>query len=187
MENIAFGAVTKLGRFRPSAIPRLSRLIPSSGRTEYVKSSYEIFASPRWVRFYEMEYAVPREHIVEAVNGVRAAITDNGFNIGFPVEVRFTAPDDIPLSTASGRDSAYVAVHVAKGMDYEPYFRAVEDVMNKLEGRPHWGKLNFQTADVLKTRYPMWDKFQAVRETLDPNRVFANDYTERVLGGLVRV
>ncbi|MBA2608520.1 MAG: FAD-binding protein [Actinobacteria bacterium] len=182
MENILFGAVVKAGRFRPTAIPRLSRLIPSSGRTEYVKSSYEIFASPRWVRFYEMEYAVPREHIVEAVNGVRAAVKDNGFNIGFPVEVRFTAPDDIPLSTASGRDSAYVAVHVAKGMDYEPYFRAVEDVMNKLEGRPHWGKLNFQTADVLKTRYPMWDRFQAVREKLDPAGVFRNEYTDRVLG-----
>jgi L-gulonolactone oxidase len=28
----------------------------------------------------------------------------------------------------------------------------------------------------------MWDKFQAVRERLDPNGVFRNDYTDRVLG-----
>ncbi len=182
MENIVFGAVVKAGRFRPSAIPRLSKLIPSSGRVEYVKSSYEIFASPRWVRFYEMEYAVPRKHVAEALNGVRAAIKDNDFKIGFPVEVRFTAPDDIPLSTASGRESAYIAVHVAKGMDYQPYFRAVEDVMNGLEGRPHWGKLHFQTADTLAPRYPMWDKFQKVRGRLDPNGVFANAYTDRVFG-----
>ena len=74
------------------------------------------------------------------------------------------------------------AVHVAKGMDYEPYFRGVEDLMNTLEGRPHWGKLNFQTADVLKTRYEKWDAFQAVRNKLDPNRVFQNEYTQRVLG-----
>lgn len=182
MENIAFGAVTKMGRLRPSAIPRLSKLIPSSGRVEYVKPSHSVFASPRWVKFYEMEYSVPRKHVAEALNGIRAVIDDNKLFIGFPVEVRFTAPDDIPLSTASGRESAYLAVHVAKGMDYETYFRGVEDLMNKLEGRPHWGKLNFQTADVLKTRYPKWDTFQKVRNTLDPNRVFQNDYTQRVLG-----
>ena len=182
MENIAFGAITKLGRLRPSAIPRLGRLIPSSGRVEYVKPSHSVFASPRWVKFYEMEYAVPRANVVAAVNGVRSVIKDNDLKIGFPVEVRFTAPDDIPLSTASGRESAYVAVHVAKGMDYEPYFCGVEDLMNTLEGRPHWGKLNFQTADVLKTRYEKWDAFQAVRNKLDPNRVFQNAYTQRVLG-----
>ena len=61
--------------------------------------------------------------------------------------MRFTAPDDIPLSTASGRESGYLAVHVDKGMEYETYFRGVEDIMNELEGRPHWGKLHFQTAD----------------------------------------
>lgn len=182
MENIAFGAVTKLGKMRPSAIPRLSKLIPSSGRVEYIKPSFQIFASPRWVKFYEMEYSVPREHVGTALNAIRALIDDKGLFIGFPVEVRFTAPDDIPLSTASGRRSAYLAVHVAKGMDYETYFRGVEEIMNGLEGRPHWGKLNFQTADVLKTRYPRWNEFQAVRDRLDPNRVFQNAYTQRVLG-----
>ncbi len=182
MENIAFGAVTKLGKLRPSAIPRLSKLIPSSGRVEYVKPSYQVFASPRWVKFYEMEYSVPRQHVGTALNAIRALIDDKGLFIGFPVEVRFTAPDDIPLSTASGRESAYLAVHVAKGMDYETYFHGVEEIMNGLEGRPHWGKLNFQTADVLKTRYPMWEKFQSVRDRLDPNRVFQNTYSQRVLG-----
>jgi L-gulono-1,4-lactone dehydrogenase len=182
MENIAFGAVTKLGRFRPSAIPRLSRLIPSSGRVEYVKPSYQVFASPRWVKFYEMEYSVPRRHVGTALNGIRKLIDDKGLFIGFPVEVRFTAADDIPLSTASGRESAYLAVHVAKGMEYETYFRGVEEIMNGLEGRPHWGKLHFQTADVLATRYPKWNAFQKVRGQLDPNGVFANAYTDRVFG-----
>jgi L-gulonolactone oxidase len=182
MENIAFGAVTKAGRFRPSAIPRLSKLIPSSGRVEYVKPSYQIFASPRWVKFYEMEYSVPRRHVGTALNAIRSLIDDKGLFIGFPVEVRFTAPDDIPLSTASGRESAYLAVHVAKGMDYETYFRGVEEIMNGLEGRPHWGKLHFQSAETLAPRYEKWDAFQKVRDRLDPNRVFQNDYTQRVFG-----
>ena len=67
-------------------------------------------------------------------------------------------------------------------LPYEAYFREVEAIMRELDGRPHWGKLHFQTADVLATRYPMWDKFQAVRGKLDPNGVFANAYTDRVFG-----
>jgi len=182
LENLAFGAVTKASLLRPSAIPRLSRLMPSSGRTEYVESSARIFASPRWVKFYEMEYAVPRAAVPDALNGIRALIDERGLKIGFPVEVRFTAADDIPLSTASGRDTGYLAVHVAKGLPYEEYFSGVETIMDRFEGRPHWGKLHFQTAATLAPRYPDWDRFQAVRRRVDPTGTFANAYTDRVLG-----
>jgi L-gulono-1,4-lactone dehydrogenase len=182
LENVAFGLVNRVGRMRPKLIPRLQKLVPSSGSTEYVKPSHKIFASPRFVKFLEMEYAVPRAAVPDALNRIRALIDDNGMRIGFPVEVRFTAPDDIPLSTASGRETGYLAVHVYKGMPHEPYFRGVEAIMNSLEGRPHWGKLHFQTADVLATRYPEWDRFQGVRRRLDPEGRFANAYTDRVLG-----
>jgi hypothetical protein len=67
--------------------------------------------------------------------------------------VRFTAADDIPLSTAAGRDSAYLAVHMFNGQPYEKYFRAVEEVMKDLDGRPHWGKLHYQDAETLSGRY----------------------------------
>jgi L-gulonolactone oxidase len=58
----------------------------------------------------------------------------------------------------------------------------VEAIMNGVEGRPHWGKMHYQTARTLAPRYPQWDRFIGVRERLDPNRVFANAYLERVLG-----
>jgi L-gulonolactone oxidase len=182
LENVAFGLVNRVGRMRPSLIPRLQRLVPSSGKTEYVEASHKIFASPRFVRFMEMEYAVPRAAVPEALNRIRAFIDESRMRIGFPVEVRFTAPDDIPLSTASARETGYLAVHVYKGMPYERYFRGVEGIMNSLEGRPHWGKMHFQTAATLAGRYPEWDRFQAVRRRLDPDGRFANEYTDRVLG-----
>jgi len=102
--------------------------------------------------------------------------------VSFPVEVRCTAADDIPLSTASGRDSAYLAVHMFRGQAYEKYFRAVEAVMKDLDGRPHWGKLHYQAADTLRERYPRFGEFLAVRDTVDPYGRFANDYLDRVLG-----
>ena len=100
----------------------------------------------------------------------------------FPIEVRTTAADDAILSTAAGRDSGYVAVHMFEGMAWEPYFRAVEAVMDELDGRPHWGKRHFQGAATLRGRYPEWDDFQVVRRRLDPGGRFANAYTDRVLG-----
>jgi FAD-linked oxidoreductase len=181
-ENVLFGLACRLGKLRPSAIPRLVRSVPSAGRVSYVDASHRVFASPRHVRFVEMEYAIPREACGEALERVRAMVRDRGFQISFPVEVRFTAGDDIPLSTAHGRDTCYIAVHLYRGTPYHAYFSAVEQIMDDYGGRPHWGKLHFQTAATLAPRYPEWDRFQAVRRRLDPDGRFANAYTRRVLG-----
>ena len=118
------------------AHPTALALIPSSGRVEYVDRSYRVFASPRLVQFYEMEYSIPREACAEALNRVRKFVDQSGLNISFPVEVRFTAPDDIPLSTAYGRPSCYIAVHVYQGMQYQPVLRG---------GRGHHGRLRRPT------------------------------------------
>ena len=182
MENYAFGALCYIGRFAPRFIPRLSKALPSTGRTEYVNASHRIFASKRLVRFYEMEYSICRDAVAEALNRVRRMVDDCGFLLNFPVEVRFTAGDDIPLSTGTGRNNAYIAVHVFKGMKYEPYFREVEAIMSDYEGRPHWGKIHFKTADSLEPLYPEWKRYIEVRNRLDPEGVFTNDYLRRVLG-----
>jgi L-gulonolactone oxidase len=96
--------------------------------------------------------------------------------------VRVLGADDAYLSTANGRKTVYIAVHMFNGMEWEPYFRAVEQIMNSLEGRPHWGKRHFQTAETLAPRYPDWDRFQQIRTELDPQGTFANRYTDAVLG-----
>jgi FAD/FMN-containing dehydrogenase len=102
--------------------------------------------------------------------------------VSFPIEVRFVAADDAMLSTAHGRDTAYVAVHQYVGSDWAPYFRAVEEVMLDLDGRPHWGKRHEARADVLAPRYPDWDRFADLRAGLDPGGVFVNDHLARTLG-----
>jgi L-gulonolactone oxidase len=185
LANHAFHAFCLAGRALPRRIPAINRGVTRLiGTTRRVDRSFEVFASPRLVRFTEMEYAVPRERIVEAVQGVRELIERQRFAVPFPIEVRFVAPDDAFLSTAAARETAYVAVHMFRGMPWEPYFRAVEELMDGLEGRPHWGKRHFQTAETLRPRYPEWDSFQAVRARLDPEGRFANAYVDRVLGRL---
>ena len=182
MENYAFGAVCRIGRARPSLIPRLATALPSSGSREYVDQSFKIFASPRIVRFYEMEHALPVEALVPALKEIRAMVDRKGYLLNFPVEVRFTKGDDVPLSTAYGRDSAYIAVHVYKGMECEPFFRDVEDILRAYDARPHWGKMHYREADELSKLYPRWDEFITLRNQLDPQRTFSNAYSDTVFG-----
>ena len=182
MENYAFGALCRVGRARPSLIPRLATALPSSGSREYVDQSFKIFASPRIVRFYEMEHALPVEALVPALREIRAMVDRKGYLLNFPVEVRFTKGDDVPLSTAFGRDSAYIAVHVYKGMECEPFFRDVEDILRAYDARPHWGKMHYRDAEELSKLYPRWDEFIALRNKLDPQRTFSNVYSDTVFG-----
>jgi L-gulonolactone oxidase len=128
-----------------------------------------------------MEYALPREHGPEAARRVVEWVRANRYPVFFPIEMRVSAAEDSSLAMAHGRDSAYVAVHQYRGMEWRPYFEAVEAIMDEYGGRPHWGKRHFQTAASLAPRYPAWDEFQRARDTLDPDRVFANEYTDRVL------
>jgi FAD-linked oxidoreductase len=185
LTNRTFEMFCRIGRRLPERIPEINRLVTRlAGSSKRIDRSDRIFASPRLVRFTEMEYALPREHTTEAVRRVLEAIEQRGFAVPFPIEVRTVAPDDAMLSTAYGRESGYVAVHMYRGMQWRPYFEAVEEIMSSLDGRPHWGKRHFQTVATLRGRYPEWDRFQTVRARLDPGGWFANAWTDRVLGSV---
>ena len=183
LENWALEAISAAGKAFPRAIPSLSRLaawLASGGKA--TDRSDLIFANERRVRFTEMEYGVPREHGPEAARRVIEWVRSNRYPVFFPIEMRVTAADDALLSPSHERDTAYIAVHQYRGMEWRPYFEAVEAIMDSYGGRPHWGKRHFQTAATLAERYPRWADFQAARDELDPGRVFANEYAERVLG-----
>lgn len=184
LANAAFSAVCQVGRRRPSLIPQLNRRsVRLMGSRTYTAASHEVFSSPRRVRFVEMEYAVPRAAVGKALTAIRAVIDRERLMVSFPVEVRVAKGDDIPLSTAYGRDSAYLAIHMYRGgPDYERYFRAVERELMAMEGRPHWGKLHYRSSADLRPVYPQFEAFLAAREQADPARVFRNSYLDRVLG-----
>ena len=177
-----FAVFNRVGRRFPRAIPLLNRTAArAASRRERVDWSFRVFASPRLVRFHEMEYAVPRERAADAVRGAREILARHP--VSFPIELRLVAADDALLSPAYGRDSAYVAVHLFEGMAWEAPFREVERLMSGFGGRPHWGKWSFLGAEELAPRYPEWDVFQAARRELDPGRRFENEWVRRVLGG----
>ncbi|MEU5945089.1 D-arabinono-1,4-lactone oxidase [Micromonospora sp. NPDC047465] len=183
LSNTVFEGACRLGRAVPALAPRISA-VSARALTErrYTGRSDKVFCTPRRVRFVEMEYGLPREALGEALGALRRIVDGLPFKVLFPVEVRFTAADDIWLSHGYGRESAYVAVHQYVGMPYEPYFRAFEQVAEGLGGRPHWGKLHWRDAGSLAPAYPRFPDFLAERDRLDPDRLFTNPHLTRILG-----
>ncbi|MCD9872875.1 D-arabinono-1,4-lactone oxidase [Streptomyces guryensis] len=183
LSNGVFQVAQWVGRAAPATVPTIAQISSKalSART-YTDIPYRVFTSPRRVRFVEMEYAVPREALPETLRELKTMVERSDLRISFPVEVRTAPADDIALSTASGRDSAYVAVHMFRGTPYQAYFTAAERILTAHEGRPHWGKVHTRDAEYFSGVYPRFGEFTALRDRLDPDRRFQNDYLRRVLG-----
>ncbi|GLX94401.1 D-arabinono-1,4-lactone oxidase [Herbidospora sp. NBRC 101105] len=183
VENTLFGVANRVGARFPSIIPPVNRLSGTVlGTSETCDTAYKVFTSVREVRFLETEWAIPRRHLADALREVRALVERSPWRISFPVEVRVTPPSTAWLSTAYDRDSAYIACHVYRRTPNPGYFAAVEEIMTGLDGRPHWGKMHNTDATYLSQVYPRFRDFVALRDRVDPDRLFANAYLDRVLG-----
>ncbi len=183
LSNRVFGWTNRLGNRSPKLVRKINDI---SGRAlterRYSDVPHKVFTSPRRVVFREMEYAVPREAALDALREVRATIDASDWTISFPIEVRVCPADDVPLSTAYERPSVYLAFHMNAQTDHTDYFHGIEQLLCRYDGRPHWGKLHTRTAADLAPAYPRWADVQALRERLDPDRIFTNAYLDRVLG-----
>src|SRR5580693_877850 len=182
LSNTLFGLTCRLGQRYPGTIPAINGIATRAlGARQYTDTSHRVFTSRRRVRFKEQEYAVPREQLAAVLAEVRALFARRDWRISFPIEVRVAPPDDIWLSTAYGRATGYIAIHVFHQAPHEDYFREVEAVMTAVGGRPHWGKMHSRDAAYLRGVYPEFADFVALRDELDPARRFSNSYLDQVL------
>ncbi|HEX9623528.1 MAG TPA: D-arabinono-1,4-lactone oxidase [Streptosporangiaceae bacterium] len=183
LSNSVFGATCRLGQLAPGMIPRVNSAASRAlSARSYTDAPFRVFTSPRRVRFKEQEYAIPAEHLTAVLGEVRALFARRDWRISFPIEVRLAPADEPWLSTAHGRDSAYIAIHVFHAAPHAEYFAAVESIMTAVGGRPHWGKMHTRDAEYLRGVYPRFDEFIAIRDSVDPARRFGNDYLKQVLG-----
>ncbi|MER8024689.1 D-arabinono-1,4-lactone oxidase [Glutamicibacter protophormiae] len=183
LSNCGLQAICSAGAAMPRMIPRLngfaSRVL--SDRS-YTASWNQTFISPRRVKFTEMEYALPLENFAAAFAELRRYFTTRPAPVVFPLEVRTTAGDDTWLGTASGRNSVYIAVHRYIRDRVPQYFPEMESILRSHGGRPHWGKQHTLRAPDLAQLYPRFQDFRAVRQQVDPQGLFVNDYLRELLG-----
>ncbi|WP_051681907.1 D-arabinono-1,4-lactone oxidase [Cellulomonas sp. HZM] len=183
LSNRLFSGVNRLASAVPRITPALNNLSARGlSARRYTAPSHEVFISPRRVVFREMEYAVPREHLRGVLEEIDGWLRSTSEPVPFPLEIRFAAADDLWLSTAHGRETAYVAVHQYARMPHGRYFDAVEKIFAQVDGRPHWGKMHRLGAERFAELYPRFADAQRTRAAADPTGVFANPYTDHVFG-----
>ena len=181
LENGLFYIASEICKLKPSfsmAVSKLSsNLVGGDARTGF---SYEIYPSPRSVKFVETEYAIPVESFEACMEEVHAMFLRKEFDVHFPIECRTTAGEMGYLSPTQGKESAFIAFHMYKGMNEVPYFNWVRTLMEKNQGRPHWGKINHYNKDNIEQFYPNASKFNEQRKQLDPYDVFSTSYFKRI-------
>ena len=177
IENGLFWLLSEMSRTVPASSRMISKVsslgIPTG---EERNQSYEQYATPRLVKFNEMEYSVPQEAMAEVLRAIERMFARKKVDVHFPLECRYVKGDSVWLSPSYERDSAYIAVHMYKGMEFANYFNEVEEIFLAYEGRPHWGKMHTLQFDQLETMYPKLNDFLNTREQLDPQGLFLNEY-----------
>lgn len=183
IENCSFKALCEFARLFPSQNKTVSKIaatgVPVLNKLNY---SHRIYATMRIVRFTEMEYNVPADAYQDVMKEVIDVVNSEAYPIHFPIENRWVKGDDILMSPAYKRDSAYIACHVYHKKDNRQYFRALEEIFKAYGGRPHWGKMHTLTGRAVADRYPEFTTFERIRNEQDPDRMFTNSYLEQVLG-----
>jgi len=172
----------------PALLPAVNRAYSwkflSQSRTS-VAGSVEQFTFDCLFHQRVTEWAVPLKDAEAAVRSVRELGESGEFQAHLPVEIRFTAGDDIPLSPTFGGARCWIGIvsYIPWGREIEwrPWFEAFETRMLEFSGRPHWAKQFSVGPERLREMYPQWDRFQALRARLDPERRLRNAYTDRVL------
>ncbi len=183
LENAGLNLLSELCRWFPNTSLPISRLaVRLASEYEKIQWSHRCFASPRFVKFNEMEYFIPRSSMADCIREIQHCIRRENHHVHFPIECRMVRADDLWLSPAYQRDSAVIAVHMYKGMEYRRYFEAMESIFRNHQGRPHWGKMHSLRADDFTALYPKWNAFLSLRDRLDPAGVFLNDYLRPLFG-----
>ncbi len=177
LENVAFEVLSRVSRAIPKLAPKISQLCGSQASAGFRRDwSHRVFASPRWVKFVEMEYSIPIAEFRNVIREIEAELARNRHLVHFPIECRFVQSDGISLSPAYGGDRAFIAVHMYRGMAFQDYFNAMEKIFRAHGGRPHWGKMHSLKAADLQELYPQWSEFQNIRARMDPKGLFETDY-----------
>ena len=109
------------------------------------------------------------------------------FTHHYPICTRRVLPDQTMLSMSSGSDEPWYAFSFITLEQPRDSFRKMAEYlarsMSQLFGaRPHWGKYFPLDEESVQVLYPRLEEFDDICRRFDPQGVFQNDFTRRVLG-----
>ena len=113
----------------------LSAAIADAPEEDVVGESWQLLSSPRNVHFNEMEFHLPLDRALEALEAVRTHIERYRRDVFFPFECRMTAGDKAWLSPFNAGPRISVAVHTHAPDEYEFLFTEIEPIFRSYGGR----------------------------------------------------
>ncbi len=168
----------------PNALRLLTKVLPKGHR---VNKSYKIMIQSMPPRSPVMEFAIPAAKAKQAIEIYQNVVENfslrakDPYFANFPIVVRFARGDIGNLLSHAQGFAPYCFIdftaHPAiKG--WQEFFKVLEESMIRLGGRPHWGKIFFRNP---KGLYPSFEKFNEIRQNLDPTNKFANQFIEKLI------
>jgi FAD-linked oxidoreductase len=177
MEETAFRRLLNLGAVVPPLVPTLQRLMMRTDmRGQRRGPAHTIFPSDRTTRFEEMEYEMPYDAGLDALDEIVRWIRKKRLPVSFPFEFRVVAADDIWISPMNAGPVAAISMHQYARMPWRNLFADGEAIFRAHGGRPHWAKRHtLRRADV-DALYPMAERYREVRRAADPSGKFLNPH-----------
>jgi len=132
----------------------------------------------------QSEFFVARSDAVAAIQAVRGLAAEI-VPLLLISELRTIAGDSLWLSPHQGRDS--LALHFTwrrRPAEVEAVVERIEAALAPLAARAHWGKVFTARAERIAPLYPRMGDFRRLRDRLDPEETFVNDWLrDTVLSG----
>lgn len=180
-----------LSSYFPSLVPYINTFyFRTYFDKTYIKEGnmHEVFTFDCLFSQFVSEWSIPIRNTKRALEALEIFFNNDkiNFKAHFPIEIRFTKNDNILLSNAYGDEPVcYIGIisyrPFGKYIEHKPYWDKFEEIMQNLEGRPHWAKAHPLSKLDLAKVYPKFDNFLKVREALDPSNMFVNGYIKRHL------
>jgi FAD/FMN-containing dehydrogenase len=170
----------------PSLIPMINKYCLDyyfTPRTR-IGNCFEILVHDETVPMVVSEYGLPvfdNSH-KKALKEFRDTLERSDQKIHFPVDLRYTAAESSWLSPSYNQDTFYIGMCVReyRKKEVHPCMQLFFDVMKKYNACPNWGKLSDLSKTALEKLYPAMNDFRELRNSIDPNGVFQNEFIRSV-------
>ena len=173
--------------FSPNKIPLLNKIMYKllfKKESSLTGNAHNSFILPIHVKQSVLEYGIPIQHTKAAITEIKQLLIVDNLKVHMPIELRFTPQNDALLSMAYNTETCYIGIisykPYGKNIPHEIYFEKVHAIFKKYQGRPHWAKKHYYTSSELKNLYPKWEDFKKIKNELDPNGIFENNFLKNL-------
>jgi len=155
--------------------------------SDVIGDVYQVFCRGIATPQINIEIGVPMDRAPALITRIREWHTREQPHMHYPIILRCTGPSGAWLSPSWQQPTCFfgfVVYYAEDGSLSEEglaFLRAVETLLASEGGKPHWGKYFDASLYDWPALYPQLPAFKEVRQALDPQGKFLNDFMAELL------